>query len=323
MEIYSPIVTGSGAFVLHNNLANKVQNYTIRGIDPKWALITPALGRFSKDCDLIHTAPDMGSAVLTGASRVVLTFHNYYLDRAYLSRVDPLRSLFYRTALRSSVMSAVKKASRLVAVSHATAALVKEDIGLDCDVIENGVDIELFQPAIDKPESDKIRILFSGNPSARKGKDALIAVAEQLPDHCHLVITGGLRDEKHSGKDATRIEWLPRIPYEEMHKLYQQADIMFFPSWREGLSLVLLEAMSCGLPIVTTNISSMPELVDHGMGGYLYTSGDNREALKYLNELADDREKRNAMGKYNRQKILESYTMDKMVSAYQAIFNSC
>ena len=51
MEIYSPIVTGSGAFVLHNNLANKVQNYTIRGIDPKWALITPALGRFSKDCD--------------------------------------------------------------------------------------------------------------------------------------------------------------------------------------------------------------------------------------------------------------------------------
>ena len=187
------------------------------------------------------------------------------------SRVDPLRSLFYRTALRSSVMSAVKKASRLVAVSHATAALVKEDIGLDCDVIENGVDIELFQPVIDKPESDKIRILFSGNPSARKGKDALIAVAERLPDHCHLIITGGLRDEKHSGKDATRIEWLPRIPYEEMHKLYQQADIMFFPSWREGLSLVLLEAMSCGLPIVTTNISSMPELVDHGMGGYLYT----------------------------------------------------
>ena len=62
-------------------------------------------------------------------------------------------------------------------------------IGLDCEVIENGVDIELFQPAIDKPESDKIRILFSGNPSARKGKDALIVVAERLPDHCQLVIS--------------------------------------------------------------------------------------------------------------------------------------
>jgi glycosyltransferase involved in cell wall biosynthesis len=323
VKIYSPVATGSGAIVVHQNLADRIPDYTLQGIDPRWSVFTPLLKKYSRDCDVVHTAPDMGGAVLSGANKVVLTFHNYYLDKAYLSSVDVLRRAFYRTALHASVSAAVKKADCLVAVSHATAALVKNDFGVDCYVIENGVDAGVFKPSSDTQANDKTRILFSGNPSTRKGKSTLIDVANHLPENCVLSVTGGLRKEGSNNTAGSGIEWLPRVPYAEMYKLYQQADLLFFPSWREGLSLVILEAMACGLPVVTTNISSMPELIDHELGGYLYTPGDSREALKYLNELANDPHKRKLMGEYNRQKILKKYTIETMVSKYEEVFHSC
>ena len=234
MKIYSPMVTGSGAIVVHQNLADRIPDYTLQGIDPRLSVFTPLLKKYSRDCDVVHTAPDMGGAVLSGANKVVLTFHNYYLDKAYLSSVDVLRRAFYRTALHASVSAAVKKADCLVAVSHATAALVKNDFGVDCYVIENGVDAEVFKPSSDTRANDKTRILFSGNPSTRKGKSTLIDVANHLPENCVLSVTGGLRKEGSTTLRALVSSGYPGFPTLKYTSCTSRQTCYFFPLGAKG-----------------------------------------------------------------------------------------
>jgi glycosyltransferase involved in cell wall biosynthesis len=110
------------------------------------------------------------------------------------------------------------------------------------------------------------------------------------------------------------------IPHKEMVRLYQQADILIFPSIREGFGLSVAEAMSCGLPVVAFNTSSLPELVDHQSGGYLTDVYDVRVFAGYINMLAESPGLRTQMGEYNRVKVEEKFTQSRMLEDYRLLF---
>lgn len=327
MDIYSPVVTGSGAYVVHQNLAEHIPGYRIKPIDPRLGLFTPAMLPYRRNADIVHTAPDMGPFLLPKKSCCVLTFHNYYCDPQYLADTTLLRRLYYQTSLNANIEASVKRARCIVAVSAATADLVMANVNtrLPCHVIPNGVNTLRFRPAdsaaVRRPD-EKVKVLFAGNPSVRKGSNELMAISRVLPENTVLQITGGLRDTVDTRFSNPNIEYLPSVPYEQMPGVYQGADILFFPSLREGLSLVLLEAMASGLPVVTTNVSSMPELIEHGRGGFLYRPGDTLQAARYIEQLAVDDAMRREMGEYNREKIVMGYSVETMVAAYYQLFES-
>jgi len=85
--------------------------------------------------------------------------------------------------------------------------------------------------------------------------------------------------------------------------------------------LAVAEAMACGLPVVTTNCSSLPELVDDDKGGFLCPLGDVQIFADKINQLADDARLRREMGEYNRARIEKAFTMDRMVKEYQCLFD--
>ena len=89
-------------------------------------------------------------------------------------------------------------------------------------------------------------------------------------------------------------------------------DILLMPTVREGLSLAVLEAMSCGLPVVASNCSSLPEQIDEGLGGFLCPVGDVNMFAERLNYLADSPKIRKNMGQYNREKV---YHMAERIAA--------
>jgi len=99
-------------------------------------------------------------------------------------------------------------------------------------------------------------------------------------------------------------------------------DILLMPTVREGLSLSVLEAMACGLPVVASDCSSLPEQIDKGRGGYLCTVGDVDEFAEKLNHLADSPNERKEMGQYNRWKIEKYFTVKKMVNEYKKLFET-
>lgn len=113
---------------------------------------------------------------------------------------------------------------------------------------------------------------------------------------------------------------LGRLAFDEMPDLYRSADILLFPTVREGFGLAAAEAMACGLPVVATDCSALPELIDEGKGGYLCPVGDVADFAEKINFLAENPGLRHEMGQYNRAKVEEKFTLDRMIKQYRELF---
>jgi glycosyltransferase involved in cell wall biosynthesis len=324
MKIYSPMAVGNGAYVLHRALEASIDGYVVQGYSPWRTLFPPSLYALRRnDAPVVHTASEYAALLARPGQKLVITFHNYVLDpfmAAYSSRAQRLH---YRTDLRAFVRRAVKRADIITAVSQFTAQLLHDDLpcAKPIHVIYNGVDHERFRPA-DVPRSDEseIRVLFSGNPSLRKGAQFLDAIAERLDRNVKIFYTAGMR-RSHFRFTSAKLVNIGAIPREAMPALYRQHDILLMPTVREGLSLAVLEAMASALPVVTSDASSMPEIIDHDKGGFLCPLGAIDTIAEALNTLAGSAELRRRMGSYNRERIARHFTQAGMVGQYRAIFS--
>ncbi len=92
------------------------------------------------------------------------------------------------------------------------------------------------------------------------------------------------------------------------------------PTVREGFGMAVAEAMACGLPVVASDCSSIPELIDDGKGGYLCPVGDVKAFAEKINLLAESPNLRREMGEYNRTKVEKMFTLEKMAKGYQELF---
>ncbi|MES9904335.1 MAG: glycosyltransferase family 4 protein [Sedimenticola sp.] len=316
------MASGNGAHVVHSRLRDQIPIYHLCSYSPKLTYFPPLLfGRCTLDgADLVHTTPDYARFFYRPDVPLMLTFHNYVLDHAMGAYGSPLQRLHWATDLRWLTRSAVSVADNITAVSQYTAELVRSDLGYqgEIKVIPNGVDTNLFQPA-GSVKRKVIRVLFSGNPTSRKGAQWLPDIALKLDPGIELWCTGGLRSDVTIG--GSRIHYLGAVRYEKMPELYRSVDILILPTVREGHSLAVLEAMASGLPVVSSNCSSLPEQIDHKQGGYLIDVGDIRGYADAINCLASDSALRQKMGMYNRDKAECQFTLSRMVEAYRSIFN--
>lgn len=323
MNILSPMATGNGAFVIHRSLSKKIKNYRLCGYHPRWTLFSPILSLLCKkysSAELIHTTPDYALFFTRRNTPLIITFHNYVLD-AFMGRYSSTaQRLHYTTDLQFFTRKALTCADKITSVSRFTAGLVRDDLGFhgDIQVIYNGIDTDMFQPA-KKNTRKKVRVLFSGNLIRRKGADLLPRIAAQLDTNIEILYTSGLRTKKRISP-SPNLHPVGAVVYEDMPTLYQQADILLFPTVREGFGLAAAEAMSCGLPVVATNCSSLPELIIPGKGGYLCELGNVNEFASRINELAASPNLRSQMGEFNRSRVEEKFTLGRMVEQYNKLF---
>lgn len=322
MKIFSPMPTGNGAFIVHKKLASCIVDYSIQSYSPNLTLFPPILPLIScKSADIIHTTPDYGIFFKKRNKKLVLTFHNYVLDKFMQNHSSFLQNIHYKTDLKLFTRLSMQKADILTAVSHFTADLVKQDMGSDQDIriIYNGIDESLFVPARSKTIKPRINVLFSGNTSRRKGFNFIPKLLPHLNKNIRILYTTGLRNKRHGLLPDTMID-IGSIPHAEMPLVYQNADILIFPSIREGFGLAVAEAMSCGLPVVAFNTSSIPELIDQGKGGYLTDIYDVKRFSEYVNALAESSSLRKQMGSYNRLKVEKKFTQARMIKDYCRLF---
>lgn len=320
--------SGNGAYIVHAELANTLGNYELLACNPYLGAIpslpSPGLRKWLGQAPIVHLSPSYGHIPLPQCSSRVLTFHSFDIDPDDMEQASTVQRFYYKNVLRHAVIAATKSANRLVAVSKFVADCVRRHCPIDTkpvEVIYNGIDTQRFRPIKEVDRDRPLRVLFVGNPTRRKGFHLLAELAAQLPNSVELAFTSGLRDEQ--AKTAhKRLVSLGHVRYSEMHHLYQQADILFFPAYREGFGLCVAEAMASGLPVVSTNCSAIPELIDEGRGGFLVTPGDIPAMLERTHRLLKNAELRRDMGNWNRARAVRDFDRTRMVNGYHDLFAS-
>ena len=318
------MATGNGAHVVHQMLEAGIPGYQVCSYNPWWTLAPPALSLLCRSArqDIVHSTPDYAIFNARRDAPLVITFHNYVLDAYMAGYSSPMQRLHYASGLKWFTEKACRRADVITAVSKYTAQLVTTELNPDRDirVIYNGIDEQAFTPAETGQRPGKtIKVLFSGNLSRRKGVDLLPGILEQLNPGIELMYTTGLRCKQRLPEHPA-LTCVGQVPYSEMPELYRQADILLFPTVREGFGLAAAEAMACGLPVVATDCSSIPELVVDGKGGFLCQVGDTGQFAARINELAESASLRQQMGEYNRARVEEKFTLQRMLNEYRALF---
>lgn len=188
-------------------------------------------------------------------------------------------------------------------------------------IIPNGVDTDQFHPGTRNLDTDTINLLWVGRFVKGKGVEYIIRAMDILVKeypNLHLILVGDGPEKDRICKlitdfkinDYVRI--IDFIPYDEMPDIFQHGDIFILPSLNEGVPRTVLEAMSCGLPVVISDLSHLKDLIDGG--GLMFQKKDVEGLSKILESIINDPAKREEMGQKARDKILKEYSFIKTVT---------
>ena len=136
----------------------------------------------------------------------------------------------------------------------------------------------------------KLKVLFVGGLGQRKGLSYLLKAVAMLPQSVELTFVG-MKTTEHCAplNDALkRHRWIPTLPHAEVLREMGQHDVFVFPSLFEGFGLVLLEAMSQGLPVITTEHTAGPDLIREGESGFIVPIRSAEAIAEKLDLLARD-----------------------------------
>jgi glycosyltransferase involved in cell wall biosynthesis len=172
-------------------------------------------------------------------------------------------------------------------------------------------------------------VLAVGRLVAKKGFDVLVRAAPQLAPSAHIVIVG---DGEQRGEltalaenlgVAARLHFVGNVPRHELTAYYNMADIFAMPSVRlpvDGLNVSVVEAMSCALPIVASDVGGNPLVVAHEDNGLLVGEGDAVGLASAINRLLADAALRRTMGGRSRARVLAEFSWSKLAGQYEELF---
>jgi 1,2-diacylglycerol 3-alpha-glucosyltransferase len=218
-----------------------------------------------------------------------------------------------------------------------TAVAVLKKVGLSKDVmpISNGVDLERFKPTNDglylkrryAIPTDRPVLLYVGRIDKEKRIDVILRA---LPDilrvtSIHLVVTG-TGTEKQKLEELTEklgiqkaVTFTGFVPDEDLQNIYRVGDIFVMASIAELQSIVTMEAMASGLPVVAVNAMALPELVHDGENGYLFSDGDSQMFAEKVIAILSDQATRAEMSKKSLE-IIKDHDINKIVDKFESIY---
>lgn len=174
-----------------------------------------------------------------------------------------------------------------------------------------GVDLDAFTLRPPPEPGRPFRFLFLGSLTARKGVPLLLEVWENLAArHAELWLVGPVPpDVRPHIPDLPGLKVLGKRPHRDLPAIIQSCDVLVFPSYFEGFGLVVLEAMACGVPVIASDATVGPDLIEDGVDGWLMAAGDATR-LQALMETALARpDETFAMGRLARRRV-EAYTWE-------------
>ena len=207
----------------------------------------------------------------------------------------------------------------------------------DCEIYfikGSGVDLNLFSPSENRGhEGSPLKIIFTARMLKEKGVEDLIKAAEILrkkyEGKIEFLLCGDVssnpraisKEYLEKVADGKYIKWLGHCT--NISELLSEADIMCFPSYyREGVPKSLLEASAASLPIITTDSVGCRDTVEEGKNGFKVAPHSPEKLAKALETLIENKELREKMGEYSRQKAEREYDVEKVADTHLQIYET-
>lgn len=199
--------------------------------------------------------------------------------------------------------------------------LVERDHWDKLHLVRCGVDPAVYAPAPGRPEDGSLRVVCVGRLVPDKGQSLLVDAVALLRERgvdARLELVGDGPDRAHLERHVAELglgEWVRlagAVGQDTMRDHYAAADVFCLPSFAEGVPVVLMEAMAMGLPVVTTRIAGIGELVEDGVSGVLVRPGRADLIADALAGLADPAV-RARMGAAGREMVVREF--DVAISA--------
>lgn len=254
---------------------------------------------------------------------VVATMLHCVLDPALTPYKTYLQSIYHRFWVKALEKRVLGLANKVVSISHYTEQSMHEIYDVKhTEVIPIGIDLEKFSPSLRPTPHDPFRLLYVGNWSARKGADLLAPIMKALGRGFELRVLAGLRAKELFGL-ADNIRQIPRLAdTNAMVSLYRECDALLFPSRLEGFGLVALEAQACGLPVIASNSSALPEVIKDGETGFMCQQDCIQDFVSAARSLADSPQRWRTMGEAARTHAENFFALEVMAERYAAAYRS-
>jgi colanic acid/amylovoran biosynthesis glycosyltransferase len=204
-------------------------------------------------------------------------------------------------------------------------------------VIHSGLDPDVFSSSsVPSHSDDELMIVGVGQLAPRKGFHVLIESCHHLaergvPFRCHILGEGEERSQLEALIDHYNLHERVLLPgkvyQEELRQILAQADVSVLPCVKDksgeldGIPAALMEAMAMQIPTVSTNISGIPELIDHERNGLLTPPNDAVALADALQRLRDDPELRQRLGRAARETVLNEFNIYKSAEQMSMLFD--
>ena len=212
------------------------------------------------------------------------------------------------------IVRGIGQSTRLITVSKQLGQLLNRLLPkAKVAVVPNGVETAIFTNTSETRHADSfVRVLFAGTMGRLKGERDLIEALKRVPNvssRVRLVMLGRCTETieafcRESGLWPI-IDHFGSVPLNERAIFFKWADLFVLPTYAEGMPMVVLEAMAAGLPIITTSVGGIPELIEDGVEGLLIQPGDVGALADRITQLVEDKLERQRMGARGQAKACE------------------
>ena len=194
----------------------------------------------------------------------------------------------------------------------------------------NGIDTQIFKQ--NRKSSEKVRFLFASRLLVDKGLVEFYRASESIgDDQSSFKIVGQLDRENpnciskkffNKIKDSSSVSYVGIVEHKDMPELLNHSDVFVLPSYREGLPQVALEAASCNMPLILSDVEGCRECINENKNGYLVNRGDYKDLQEKMKIFISNPSLISKMGKESRNYILEKFSEEKIYKSLYELYSS-
>lgn len=250
--------------------------------------------------DVVHTHSSKTGVLgrvaskLAGVKKVVHTVHGFSFPAA---QSKPSYLLYFFLEWFAKFFTDV-----LIVLNQTDADIAIKKLGYDKKkvfIVPNGVDIAQFRPVTKSFDNEKLNIIMVGRLWRQKDPETLLRAAiSVLKNNYNISLTFVGDGELKNNMQAASIDYRDSIKFngwcDNISELLSESDLFVLPSLWEGMPLAILEALSCGVACVVSDIPGNNDLISNGFNGYLFPAGDDSKLaniiINYINNPSKLRE---------------------------------